>query len=53
MSTGKVFPFLFWDAHGILFMDYLEKEKTFNSEYYVCCIIDAFEGRNCEKTTPN
>ena len=26
---------LFWDAHGILFIDYLEKGKTINSDYYM------------------
>ena len=26
---------VFWDAHGILFMDYLEKGKTINSAYYM------------------
>ena len=26
---------VFWDAHGILFSDYLEKGKTINSDYYM------------------
>ena len=26
---------VFWDAHGILFIDYLEKGKTINSDYYM------------------
>ncbi|GFY17092.1 transposase [Trichonephila clavipes] len=25
---------IFWDAYGILFIDYLEKGKILNSEYY-------------------
>ena len=25
---------VFWDAHGIIFIDYLEKGKTINSDYY-------------------
>ena len=25
MSAGKVLASVFWDAHGILFIDYLEK----------------------------
>ena len=25
----------FWDAHGVLFIDYLEKGKTINSEHYI------------------
>ena len=26
---------VFWDAHGVLFIDYLEKGKTINSEHYI------------------
>ena len=26
---------LFWDAHGVLFIDYLEKGKTINSGRYI------------------
>ena len=25
---------VFWDARGIIFIDYLQKEKTMNGEYY-------------------
>jgi len=32
--VGKVMASVFWDCHGILFVDYLEKGKTINSEYY-------------------
>jgi len=35
ISAGKVMASVFWDAHGILFIDYLEKGKTINSEYYI------------------
>ena len=35
-SAGKVF--LFWNEHGILFIDYLDKGKTFNSEYYMALL---------------
>jgi len=33
---------VFWDAEGILFIDYLEKGKTITGEYYsnllsLCC----------------
>ena len=31
--AGKVMASIFWDAHGILFTDYLEKGKTINSDY--------------------
>ena len=26
---------VFWDANGNLFIDYLEKDKTINSDYYM------------------
>ena len=35
MSAGKVLAPVFWVAHGILFIDYLEKRTTINSEYYM------------------
>lgn len=37
-SAGKIMASVFWDAHGILFIDYLEKNKTINSEYYMCLL---------------
>jgi len=33
-SAGKVMAWVFWDAEGILFIDYLEKGKTITGEYY-------------------
>jgi histone-lysine N-methyltransferase SETMAR len=33
-SSGKVMASVFWDAEGILFIDYLEKGKTVTGEYY-------------------
>ena len=33
--AGKVLASVFWDAHNILFIHYLEKEKTIISEYYM------------------
>jgi histone-lysine N-methyltransferase SETMAR len=33
-SAGKVMASVFWDAEGILFIDYLEKGKTITKEYY-------------------
>ena len=33
-STGKFMETIFWDARGIFVIDYLNKEKTINSEYY-------------------
>ena len=34
----KVMASVFWDAHGILFIDYLEKGKTINSEYLMALL---------------
>jgi GrpB-like predicted nucleotidyltransferase (UPF0157 family) len=33
-SSGKVMASVFWDAEGILFIDYLEKGKPITREYY-------------------
>jgi len=33
-SAGKVMASVFWNAEGILFIDYLEKGKTITGEYY-------------------
>jgi hypothetical protein len=33
-SAGKVMASVFWGAEGILLIDYLEKGKTINGEYY-------------------
>ena len=33
-SAGKVMVSVFWDAKGIVFIDYLQKGKTINGEYY-------------------
>ena len=37
-SAGKILATVFWDPHGILFIDYLEKGRTINSEYYVALL---------------
>ena len=36
--AGKVMASVFWDAHSILFIDYLEKGKTINSESYMALL---------------
>ena len=36
--AGKVMASVFWDAHSILFNDYLEKGKTINSVYYMALL---------------
>jgi hypothetical protein len=33
-SAGRDMALVFWDAEGILFIDYLEKGKTICMEYY-------------------
>ena len=37
--AGKVLALVFWDAQGILFIDYLEKGRTINSEYYIASLV--------------
>ena len=37
-SAGKVMTSVFWDANGIIFIDYLEKGKTINSDYYMALL---------------
>ena len=34
LSANKVMATVFWDARGIIFIDYLQKGKTVNGEYY-------------------
>ena len=36
--AGKVMASVFWDAHGILFINCLEKGKTINSDYYMASL---------------
>ena len=38
-SAGKVFASVYWDAQGILFINYLEKGRTINSEYYIALLL--------------
>ena len=37
--SGKVLVSVFWDTQGILFIDYLEKRRTINSEYYISLLV--------------
>ena len=39
ISADKVCVHVFWDAQGILFIDYLEKGRTINSKYYVALLV--------------
>ena len=38
-STSKVLASVFWDVKGILFINYLEKGRTINSEYYIALLV--------------
>ena len=38
-SADKVLASVFWDVQGILFIDYLEKGRTINSEYYISLLV--------------
>jgi [histone H3]-lysine36 N-dimethyltransferase SETMAR len=38
-SAGKVMASVFWDACGIIFIFYLEKRQTLNSEYYIALLV--------------
>lgn len=37
-SAGKVMASVFWDVRGVIFIDYLEKGNTINSEYYIALL---------------
>ena len=37
-SAGKVMASVFWDAHGIIFIDCLQKGQTINSDYYIALL---------------
>lgn len=36
--TGKVMVSVFWDAHGIIFIDYPQKGQITNSDYYIAVL---------------
>ena len=37
-SIGKVMASVFWDAHGVIFIDYLEKGRTITGAYYAALL---------------
>ena len=41
LSAGKVMATIFWDSHGIILIDYLQKGKTITGEYYAS-LLDRF-----------
>jgi hypothetical protein len=49
-STGKVMASVFWDAEGILLIDYLEKGKTITGEYYSNLLTKLVEKIRKERT---
>ena len=42
-SASKVLAFVFWDVQSILFIDYLVKGWTINSEYYIALLVRLME----------
>ena len=38
-SAGKVLTSVFWDAQSILLINYLEKGRIINSEYYIALLV--------------
>lgn len=47
-SAGKVMATVFWDAHGIIFIDYLQKGKTITGLYY-SALLDRLDNEIKEK----
>ena len=39
ISAGKFLDSVFWDSHGILFIDYLEKGGSINNEYHMVLLV--------------
>ena len=48
-SAGNVLASVFWDAEGILFIDYLEKGWTITSKYYIVLVVHLKEEKNDHK----
>ena len=38
-SVGKVLVSVIWNVQGVLFIDYREKGRTINSEYYIALFV--------------
>ena len=43
-SAGKVMATVFWDAHGILLIDFLEKGSAIRGKYYRALLDQLIEG---------
>lgn len=51
-SAGKVMATVFWDAEGIILIDYLEKGRTITGQYY-SALLDKFDAAwKKERTLP-
>ena len=37
-SAEKIMASVFWDAHGVIFIDYLEKRRTITGVYYAALL---------------
>ena len=44
-SAGKVMVSVFWDAHGVIFIDYLEKGRTIIGAYYAALVYRLIDER--------
>ena len=42
-SAGKVMALVFWEADGILLIDYLQKGQTINGTYYASLLTELRE----------
>ena len=50
-STSKVMATIFWDANGFIFIEYLEKGRTINGEYYASLLAQL--GNEIKKNRPH
>ena len=51
-SADKVLASIFWDAQGILFINYFEKGRTINSDYYKALLV-CLKEEITKKTAPS
>ena len=47
-SAGKVMATVFWDSHGVILIDYLQKGKTITGAYYAS-LLDKLKAKIAEK----
>ena len=47
-SVGKVMATVFWDSHGVILIDYLQKGKTVTGTYYAS-LLDKLKAELVEK----